>query len=97
MLFCFFVLPFIVSKHFVILVSGLLVGVVVCLGFGQGLGVMRRWVALVEAFGLLDLMECEVVRHSGFEVEADRKDCDTVLVLVVVVVACFDMGSIVAD
>ena len=51
-----------------------------------------RWVGLVEVFGLLGLMEYEGARHSYFEVGADRKDCDAVLVLVVVVVACFDMG-----
>jgi len=107
LLFCFFVLPFVVSKHFVILVFGLLVGAVVSLGFGQGLGfvyfiVMRCWVIIIiiglaEVFGLLGLMECEVARHSYFEVGADRKDCHittttAVLVLVVVVAACFDMG-----
>lgn len=95
MLFCSSVLPFVVSKHFVILVFGLPFSAVGDLGFGQGLGVMRRWVGLVEVFGLLGLMECEVVRHSCFGVVAGRKDCHhshrAVLVLVVVV-ACFDMG-----
>jgi hypothetical protein len=96
LLFCSSVLPFVVLKHFIILVFGLLVGSSVDLGFGQGLGLMRRWVGLVGVFGLLGLMGCEVARRSCFGVEADRKDCKdcsfkAVLVLVVVV-ACFDMG-----
>lgn len=91
MLFCSFVLPFAVLKHFVILVFGLLVGSADDLGFGQGLGVMRRWAGLVVVFGLLGLMGCEVARRSCFGVGADRKDFEAVLVLVVVA-ACFDMG-----
>ena len=51
---------------------------------------MRRWAGLVGVFGLLGLMGYEVARRSCFGVEADRNDCDAVLVLVVVV-ACFDM------